>query len=203
MNRIAALGKPTLVLAGLLLLVGTVLSSFSMPSKFSEAAGTPLFEFSAVLVLVSSMLLVLALIVLHARQVDESGRFGLAAGLVALVGTMLFSGVSWSQTFLDPAAAKVVPAFLDDVPPTVLVIGLFGTLVLFGLGWMVYAIATLRAGVYPRLPVVVLLIGSLLAAVPFLPIGGTVMAIALIWLGLAPARQPVAERAGARVLAMK
>ena len=193
MNRIAALGRPTVVLAGLLLLVGTVLNSFGMPSKFSEAARTPLFEFSAALVLVSSMLLVLALVALHARQADESGRFGLAAGLVALVGTMLFSGVSWSQTFLDPAAAKVVPAFLDDVPPTVLVVGFFGTLVLFGLGWMGYAIATLRAGVYPRLPVVVLLIGSFLASFPFLPIGGTVIGIALIWLGLAPARQPVAQ----------
>jgi hypothetical protein len=192
-NRIAALGKPTLVLAGLLLLVGTVLNTFVMPSKFSEAALTPLFEVSAALVLASSMLLVLSLVALHARQAEESGRFGLVAGLVALVGTMLFSGVSWSQTFLDPAAAKVVPAFVDDTPPTVLVVGFFGTLVVFGLGWMVYAIATLRAGVYPRLPVVVLLIGSFLAAVPFLPIGGTGIAIALIWLGLAPSRQPVAQ----------
>jgi membrane protein implicated in regulation of membrane protease activity len=67
-NRIAALGKPTLVLAGLLLLVGTVLNTFVMPSKFSEAALTPLFEVSAALVLASSMLLVLSLVALLGRR---------------------------------------------------------------------------------------------------------------------------------------
>lgn len=193
MNRLAALGKPTLIVTGLLLLAGTLLNSFGLPGKFSDAARTPMFELSAALLLLSSMLLVLALITLHARQADESGRFGLFAGLLALAGTMLFAGTGWSETFLDPAAAKIVPAFLNDVPPGVLVVGFFGTGILFGLGWMMYAIATLRAGVYPRLPVVVLLIGSFLAAVPFLPVNATIIAIALIWLGFAPARQPAGQ----------
>jgi hypothetical protein len=131
-------------------------------------------------------------VALHARQADQVGAFGLFGALIAGAGTVLFSGLCWSQTFLDPAAARVVPAFLDDQPPAALVVGLYLSLALFAVGWLLYAIATLRAQVFARVPTVVLLIGAILALVPFLPVGQTIIGLSFVWLGLAPA----AERVG-------
>jgi len=106
LTALSALPKPTLIVTGRLLLIGTVLNSFAVPSEFSAAARTAVFELSSAILLISSMLLVLVLIALHARQVDPVGRFGLVAGVPALAGTMLLAGTGWSETFLDQAACS-------------------------------------------------------------------------------------------------
>jgi hypothetical protein len=191
MTRFASLFRPAMLAAGGLLFVGNILT-LGRPAKFSDAALTPMFEVSSALLLLGAIALLVALVALHARQADQVGGFGLFAALIAGAGTVLYSGIGWSQTFLDPAVAKVVPAFLDaDQPPAVLLVGFYLSLALFALGWLLYAIATLRAHVVGRVPSVVLLIGAILALVPFLPVGQTIIGLSLLWLGLAPA----AERA--------
>jgi hypothetical protein len=191
MTRFVSLFRPVLVAAGGLLLAGNILS-LGRPAKFSDAARTPMFEVSSVLLLLGAVAALVAIVALHARQADQVGAFGLFGALIAGAGTVLFSGLCWSQTFLDPAAARVVPAFLDDQPPAALVVGLYLSLALFAVGWLLYAIATLRAQVFARVPTVVLLIGAILALVPFLPVGQTIIGLSFVWLGLAPA----AERVG-------
>jgi hypothetical protein len=119
----------------------------------------------------------------------RAGRLGPVAALVAGAGTTLMAGVTWSTAFLDPAAARVVPAFLDNTPPPILVVGYFGSLVLFAIGWALFAIATLRTGIFARIPAVAVLVGALLTAVPFAPYSMTIFGVGLLWLGLAPARQ--------------
>jgi hypothetical protein len=192
MTRFVSLFRPALVAAGGFLFAGNILS-LGRPAKFSDAALTPMFEVSSALLLLGAVAVLLALVALHARQADQVGAFGLFAALVAGAGTVLFSGVCWSQTFLDPAAAKVVPAFLDaDQPPVVLLMGFYLSLALFAVGWLLYAIATLRAHVFARVPSVVLLIGAILTLLPMLPVGETIIGLSLVWLGVAPA----AERVG-------
>jgi amino acid transporter len=109
MTRFVSLFRPALVAAGGFLFAGNILS-LGRPAKFSDAALTPMFEVSSALLLLGAVAVLVALVALHARQADQVGAFGLFAALVAGAGTVLFSGVCWSQTFLDPAAAKVVPA---------------------------------------------------------------------------------------------
>jgi hypothetical protein len=147
--------------------------------------------------LVGVFVLAVALVAVHARQAERSGRLGLIAALLAGAGTVLMSGVSWSTAFLDPAAARVVPAFLDNAPPAILVVGYFGSLALFSLGWVFYAIVTLRAGVLARIPTVLILLGALLTAVPFAPFSMALFGLGLLWLGLAPTRQGAASLASA------
>jgi hypothetical protein len=69
-----------------------------------------------------------------------------------------------------------------------LVIGYFGSVAWFGLSWLAYAIVMLRAGVFARPPVAVLLLGAVAAVLPVVPFAMAVFGVALAWLGLAPAR---------------
>jgi hypothetical protein len=189
MSRFLVPLRPTLAVAGVLLTLSDLLEELNSGATFSAGARSLPWQTGAALGLVGMFVLAVALVAVHARQAERSGRLGLIAALVAGAGAVLMSGVSWSTAFLDPAAARVVPAFLDNTPPAILVIGYFGSLALFATGWVFYAIVTLRAGVFPRIPVVLMLLGALLVALPFAPYAMTVFGIGLLWLGLAPERQ--------------
>ena len=80
---------------------------------------------------------------------------------------MLLACVTWSTAFLDPAAAKVAPALIDNTPPAILVVGFFLSLAWFGLSWAAYAIVMLRSGVLAIAPVVVMLLGALACCCPW------------------------------------
>jgi hypothetical protein len=49
----------------------------------------------------------------------------------------------------------------------------------------------MRSGTLPRPPLVILLFGALASALPFVPFGMAAFGVALVWLGLAPARAQV------------
>ena len=51
------------------------------------------------------------------------------------------------------------------------------------LGWLLFGLVSLRARVYPRAAVVVLMVGAVLAFAP-LPISGVLLQVAIVWLGL-------------------
>jgi hypothetical protein len=53
---------------------------------------------------------------------------------------------------------------------------------MFGVGWLLFGITTLQARVYPRIPVILLIIGAVIISLP-LPFTGIVFAIAVTWLG--------------------
>ena len=54
--------------------------------------------------------------------------------------------------------------------------------ILAALGWLLFGVATLRAGVYPRWAAILLIVGAVLLG---LPVPGTeiVLAVAIAWLG--------------------
>jgi hypothetical protein len=77
---------------------------------------------------------------------------------------------------------------------------------LFGLGWALFGIASLRARVFPTAISVAILVGGLLSGVPigiaYLS-GGVILGLAIVWLGAWMMRTPsaatsVGEKAGAR-----
>ncbi|MDP8950462.1 MAG: hypothetical protein M3N00_09560, partial [Actinomycetota bacterium] len=56
--------------------------------------------------------------------------------------------------------------------------------VLAALGWLLFGVATLRAGVYPRWAAIVLIVGAVLLGLP-VPGLEIVLAVAVSWLGFA------------------
>ena len=170
------------ILAGVLLVVADLLNlaiGFG-DEPFSEVATTGIHAVQYVVNLLAAVLLLIGLVGLYARQSEAASPLGLVGFLVAILGTALITGLFWATLFIAPALAVEAPAFLDEGPPP----GYFLTLITFGVGWLLFGIATLLARVYPRIPAILLMIGAAITVLP-LPFTGVVLAIAVAWLGFA------------------
>jgi hypothetical protein len=128
-----------------------------------------------------------ALVGLHVVQARSLGRLGVVGFAVAFVGTALvLVSTLWAVILLD--------RFGTTVPGLLFGLGLLGWLV----GFVLFGIATFRAGVLPRWS------GLLLVAYPLVlmagvPIEGPLILVGLLWLALGyalrtqrdmPAEQP-------------
>jgi len=182
--------KSVVVSAGALLAASDALQGVTGGAKFSDQVVKPTYVAGSVLGLAGIFVLALALLALQARQAERTGRGGRAAAIAAGLGIMLLASINWSVTFLDPAAAKVAPGLINNTPPAILVAGYFGSLVVFGLAWVAYSVVMLRSGVLPKLPVILILVGALGSALPFVPFAMTAFGIGLVWLGLSASRVP-------------
>jgi hypothetical protein len=138
---------------------------------------------------------------IYARQVEEVGWLGLAGFLVLSLGLLLTAAFQFVEAAVEPVLASSAPGFVDGVlglvegHPSNVDLGALPTLwsvssALFLAGTLLFGIATLRAGIVPRLasgmftfglllsgPVVALLGAPRLAAVP--------IGLGLAWMGYA------------------
>ncbi len=171
------------ILGGTLLLISDLLSLTVFSGDLTEIATTGAYLADGGTRLLAGVLLLLGLVGLYARQAEASGVLGLGAFLIAFAGTTLILGTWWTNTFVAPSLATEAPAFLEAGPTGVLSIGFTLSFALGALGWLLFGLASLRARVYPRAAVVVLIVGAVLALAP-LPISGVVLQVAIAWLGL-------------------
>lgn len=154
----------------------------------SVAAATSTWVILFVLSLVATVLVFLGLVGLYAYQAETAGTLGLVAFLVAFIGTALFFGFIWADTFVVPPLAQAAPEFLDADSSGVLAVGIILTFVLFALGWLLFGLASLLARVLPRWAAVLLMIGVVLSyvlGVLALPFSEVVFGAALAWMGYA------------------
>jgi uncharacterized membrane protein len=188
-SNLVRVGELAAVAAGVLLLIVDLWSLVlellgAYPENFSEEALTTTYMVQSVLWLIGALLLLVAVVGLHARQSEAADALGLAGFLTALIGTGLLVGTFWTNAFIPPALAVEAPAVLDaESPPGSLAFGFFFSLIVFGLGWAFLGVAMLRARVYPRVAAILLIIGALLVPAP-LPATALVIEAVLIWLGV-------------------
>jgi hypothetical protein len=103
--------------------------------------------------LLSVALLPWALIGIYQRQSRSAGNFGLGAFVVVFLGATLTVGNAWAEVFVWPTLAQVAPDTMTESVadmPSYLVAGLNVSFPLFGIGLILFGVATIRAGVYPR-----------------------------------------------------
>jgi hypothetical protein len=60
--------------------------------------------------------------------------------------------------------------------------GLVLTFITLGVGWLLFGIATLHGGVFPRWAAILLMVGAVLSFFP-VPLTSIVLSAAVIWLG--------------------
>jgi hypothetical protein len=130
----AALGGVLLMLGGLEQLVLNLL--FPNPGAAGEVAITA-SSIQLVLALIGQPLLALGLVGLYVRQAEVTGILGLIGFLVAFLGIVLVSALG--------------------------VEGVEGVAPLASLGWALFGIASLRAGIYPRVATVLLIISAVIS----------------------------------------
>jgi hypothetical protein len=183
------------LIGGVLLVIAGLLDLIFAGGEFSEIAQTGTFAFSSLLYLLGLILVLLGLVGLYASQSEAAGGLGLLGFLVAFLGTALAVGAFWTQAFVAPTLALEAPEFLNEDPGGRLGFGFTLTFLLASLGWLLFGVATLRAGVYPRWAAILLIIGAVLA---FLPFPGTELVLAaaiaevgfLLFTGRSAAAQP-------------
>jgi hypothetical protein len=119
----------------------------------TEAFVTSSYLVSSGLRLLSVALLPWALIGIYQRQSRSAGNFGLGAFVVVFLGATLTVGNAWAEVFVWPTLAQVAPDTMTESVadmPSYLVAGLNVSFPLFGIGLILFGVATIRAGVYPR-----------------------------------------------------
>lgn len=141
-----------------------------------------------VLTLVAGICILIGLVGLYTRQAQAAGRFGFIAFLVTFVGWTMSLGVFWFLAFGLPTFARMQPTgdFLDENPYLMAQILSFS---LAGLGWLLFGIASLRARIFPRWAVGLLIVGDLIwgfwsGTNPLaFPIGEVALAAGLVAMG--------------------
>jgi hypothetical protein len=166
--------------AGLLLMLGHLLDLGGDPEYGTVLGG--------LLVLAAHVALVFALVALYAAQADESGILGSLGMVLSVVGTTLVSGVVLVE--IAGASGAEVDTVLEAGLPSAL--ALLGGLT-FLIGLILFGIATMQAGVFPRWAGLLLIVGDVVfgagsfagAAAPIFEIvGALITCTALLWLGL-------------------
>jgi hypothetical protein len=101
----------------------------------------------------------------------------------AVVGTANLAGNYWFEAFVSPWLADVVPQFLDAEPAGYLTVGGASSYSLFTIGWVLFAVASLRAGVYPRAISIALLVAAVIGIQFVQPPLGVPFALVIAGLG--------------------
>jgi hypothetical protein len=169
------------MVAGMMLFVAELLEL--LPAfddlPFSQLALTGIFTLQLTLYLLGLILLAVGLVGLYAQESETAGPLGLVGFLLAFIGTVFFTGFFWANLFVAPVLAAGAPEFLDQVGRFP---GFRLSLVIYAVGWILFGLASLRARVYPRAPVIVLIIGAALDLFGA-PLSGLVIDAAFAWLG--------------------
>jgi hypothetical protein len=162
LTNLSRVGGLALLLGGLLEVVGLLLHpSGTDPGHYLDLLWLP----ANLLLLVGALLSALGWPLMYARQADRIGWLGLVGFvltfLVGLIFNLVLGGI---EAFVLPTlAANAAAQPLLSNPPPAAERGFLLLALLFELvGCLTYGIATLRAGVYPRL------VGGLLLATPVL-----------------------------------
>ena len=150
-------------------------------ARISEAATSTAFFLPSGAQLLAMALLLIGLVALFGRQAEAFGVLGLTGFVLALLGTTLAAGAAWSQVFVVPRLAEVAPTVADQGTGSVLA-GFLLSFLLFGVGWFVFGVATLRTQLFPRWAVILLIGGAVISIVP-LPSRALIVEIAAGYLG--------------------
>jgi hypothetical protein len=150
-------------------------------ARISEAATSAIFFLPSGAQLLAMVLLLVGLVALFVRQAEMLGALGLTGFLLALVGTTMAAGALWSQVFVVPRLAQAAPNVVDQGAGSVLA-GFLLSFFLFGAGWLVFGVATVRTRVFPRWAVILLMVGAVISILP-LPSRALILEIAAACLG--------------------
>jgi hypothetical protein len=188
-SHLVRLGALAIFVSGILIVIADLLR-FLTGIEF-ENVGVAAARDSWLLItaayLLGTVLLLGGLLSLHARQSEAAGVPGLVGFLAAFLGAALAMGINWAQVFVLPSLAVEAPIFLrTEQVAGALNLWFMVTGLLFAAGLLLFGVATLWAGVYPRAAAIVLVVGALIefasVFVQF-PLNNVVSAVGGAWLG--------------------
>jgi len=140
---------------------------------------------------ISAIFMLFGFVGLYARQAEKAGWVGLIGFVLVFIGSALLMAEEFQSVTVSPIAAVKAPALIDEAANSGS-IPLFGLvfIISFALGFILFGIATMRAGVLPRWSGLVLIIGLCLtfggqAAHGIGIVAAIVLSLGLAWMGFA------------------
>lgn len=191
------------ILAGLLYAIGALLHPVG---EDLAAVNNPSWIPSHMVYWVSVILLHIGLVGLYAHQAEKMGRLGLLGFVLAFIGTALVGSILLVVSTIIPLIATETPQVFEQamtLPNYVAAMFVLG----FGLGYILFGLATMRAGVLPRWSGLLLVIGVTLFIISemvplentlahmLVTIGDILFGLGLVWMGytLGRTRKAVTE----------
>ena len=149
---------------------------------------TDAFFARSLLTLFGGAVLLGGLVGLYARQSHVAGSLGAVGFLLAFFGTVLVTGDFYANTFVTPLLAIGNYEFLGGPFAGVLRLWLPTEFGFLTAAWLLFALATVRARIYPKGASWLLLVGAVVALLP-LPYVNIAFDAAIAWLGRALMKQ--------------
>ena len=163
----------------------------------AEIARTARWQIAHTLHFVGALFALLGLLGIFARQREQLGPLGIVGFIFSFIGNAMFLGTGMITAFIWPMLALDAPAIVEPGGP---IFGWPHSLVAFALtavtlsiGYVLFGIAMLRVGIFPRWSILMLVTGAILGMLPPHPMGalpwwglvfgGVLYGAALVWLG--------------------
>jgi len=189
-------GIASLVAAALILV--SQVSQLVLPMVISESFWIATQTLRVGLSLVAMFALLIALTGIYAQQAPATGKLGLVGYLTASLGTVLVAGDWWYEAFIGPMLRQQAPELLNTGISGSILIGAALTFVIFAAGWVIFALASFRAGVAPRGAAVLMLLGGIAGILTLISPFQVPLALAVGWMGLWLVRSDSRENQPAR-----
>ena len=157
------------------------------------------FAINSIVSITAYALLALALVAIYEREARPASTLGVVGLAAAMIGTVFMAGDWWFEAFAVPRLAEIAPDVMDTWIGGRLFVGGVSSFVLFGLGWALFGIASLRARVMPGRIAAAILAGGLLSGVPIgvaYLTGGVILGLAVAWAGVWMTRSRAVSAAG-------
>jgi hypothetical protein len=200
-SLLARSAAPLAIIAGALVVI-TRLVMLTVPADIDGLMAyvlTPVWSVNSIVQILAFAMLVVALVATYDVQAREAGVLGLIAVGAAILGTVFMAGDWWYEAFAVPRMAEVDPSVMVDFAQGRLLFGGLLSFALFGIGWLLYGIASVRARVFPSAISWAIAAGGLVSAVPIAVVylsGNVILGLALIALGTWLVRMRTARNVG-------
>jgi hypothetical protein len=190
LSPLARLAGPIAITAALLVVLTRIVIFLTLPADLPSlkvAVVEPTHAVNSVVSIVAFALLIVAIIATYGRQAQAAGMLGAVGVGAAVIGTVFMAGDWWYEAFAVPWMADIAPAAFETGAEGRLLIGGLTSFALFAIGWALFAIASLRAGVFPTAISATILVGAIMSGVPIgvaYLTGNTILGLGIGWLGL-------------------
>jgi hypothetical protein len=178
-RRVRLLGLTAAVLIVLSQIMRLALSRLFGP----DWATAPAYTLTYTVALLGMGSLLLAVTAIYTCESAALGQVGLIGYLTAFLGTLMVAGDWWFEAFVVPVIAAAAPAVLDLPISGSVLVGAIATVGLYTMGWTLFGLAVLRAGIVPRPAAVLLLVGGLAGPLALSTPYQIPLAIAIGWIG--------------------
>jgi hypothetical protein len=184
-----------LIVGAVLGIIGNVLSSVLYPGNNPQQYTTTMWLVTGLVFLIGTLLLVVGLPGIAARQASRAGWVGFVGFILTWLGAFFEASLFVMAILVLPWLAQAAPKLAASNGPSSFFVAFLVASILLTLGGILLGIATMRARILPRWAGLLLIVGAILNIVE-IPLSGAIssivgiasfvlFALALGWMGYA------------------